>query len=207
MKPLSGMATLRIGLQLFSFLVSPHASQTLNPCVRPYCRHGDVDLQEPIQSAAVSHRECVHGRRLLVCAGNADSSTKSLAYRNLISKPLPSKRTVSACDNILSSTRAMMFAASAFVALPSLSSGMQGALKSSNQAWNVLTPRPGGNNLAYAWDEPTLEHKLLVHVRMLCPIDVSHLQDAVPAKPWGVLRLAQWREWLIVFACTQAHHR
>ena len=41
----------------------------------------------------------------------------------------------------------------------------QGALKSSNQAWNVLTPRPGGNNLAYAWDEPTLEHKLLVHVR------------------------------------------
>ncbi len=42
----------------------------------------------------------------------------------------------------------------------------QGALKSSNQAWNVLTPRPGGNNLAYAWDEPTLEHKLLVHVRV-----------------------------------------
>ena len=42
----------------------------------------------------------------------------------------------------------------------------QGALKGSNQAWNVLTPRPGGNNLAYAWDEPTLEHKLLVHVRV-----------------------------------------
>ena len=31
----------------------------------------------------------------------------------------------------------------------------------------MLTPRPGGNNLAYAWDEPTLEHKLLVHVRAL----------------------------------------
>ena len=43
----------------------------------------------------------------------------------------------------------------------------QGALKGSNQAWNVLTPRPGGNNLAYAWDEPTLEHKLLVHVRVV----------------------------------------
>lgn len=43
----------------------------------------------------------------------------------------------------------------------------QGALKGSNERWNVLTPRQGGNSLAYAWDEPTLEHKLLVHVRLL----------------------------------------
>ncbi len=42
----------------------------------------------------------------------------------------------------------------------------QGALKGSNTRWNVLTPRQGGNSLAYAWDEPSLEHKLLVHVRI-----------------------------------------
>ncbi len=57
----------------------------------------------------------------------------------------------------------------------------QGPLKGSNQAWNVLTSRPGGNNLAYAWDEPTLEHKLLVHVRRMLRLCLPHRESATTA--------------------------
>ena len=46
----------------------------------------------------------------------------------------------------------------------------QGALKGSSTRWNLLTPRQGGNSLPYAWDEPALEHKLLVHVRDFVPL-------------------------------------
>ena len=40
----------------------------------------------------------------------------------------------------------------------------QATLKANDKNWNKLTPRKGGNSLAYAWDEPSFEHKLLVQV-------------------------------------------
>lgn len=30
--------------------------------------------------------------------------------------------------------------------------------------WNELLPLPGGNKMAYAWDEPILEHFMTIQV-------------------------------------------
>ena len=70
---------------------------------------------------------------------------------------------------------------------------LQGALKGSNQAWNVLTPRPGGNNLAYAWDEPTLEHKLLVHVRCV-RLRSDHIRKHIRSEQSSSVSLRLWSD-------------
>lgn len=41
----------------------------------------------------------------------------------------------------------------------------QSALKGTREKWNWLAPRSGGRAMAYAWDEPTAEHRLQVQVR------------------------------------------
>ena len=40
----------------------------------------------------------------------------------------------------------------------------QAAIASTRNVWNWLTPRPGGNKMAYAWDEHSQEHRLQIRV-------------------------------------------
>lgn len=40
----------------------------------------------------------------------------------------------------------------------------QSSLKGTREKWNWLAPRSGGRVMAYAWDEPTAEHRLQVQV-------------------------------------------
>ena len=41
----------------------------------------------------------------------------------------------------------------------------QAPIASLRNVWNWLTPRAGGNKMAFAWDEPTQQHRLQVRVR------------------------------------------
>ena len=40
----------------------------------------------------------------------------------------------------------------------------QAPIASLRNVWNWLTPRAGGNKMAFAWDEPTQQHRLQVRV-------------------------------------------
>jgi hypothetical protein len=66
----------------------------------------------------------------------------------------------------------------------------QEALKFQQSKWNWLAPRPGGNSMAYAWDEPTLDHRLRVHVRArsrgIC-LSVAKLRGIYPSTELGEL--------------------
>ena len=42
----------------------------------------------------------------------------------------------------------------------------QSSLKATRENWNWLSPLPGGSAMAYAWDEPTYDHRLQVQVSL-----------------------------------------
>ena len=46
--------------------------------------------------------------------------------------------------------------------------------------WNWLNPKEGGSSMAYAWDEPNLDHKMRVQVHLVPVSPVSSAPTDAP---------------------------
>ena len=52
--------------------------------------------------------------------------------------------------------------------------------------WNELVPLPGGNKMAYAWDEPILEHYMTIEV-CTSPLSTACKKACTSPSVWDTL--------------------